>query len=91
MFFDNRHEKNAFTVINIWLHLSIFKILLLFKDSHILILHNRTWETMTYPSHGGTEGIASNSMPRVITDERLLRKGLTVFLRWNEEDSDYKL
>lgn len=46
---------------------------------------------MTYPSHGGTEGIASNSMPRVITDERLLRKGLTVFLRRNEEDSDYKL
>lgn len=36
---------------------------------------------MTYLSHGGTEGIASSSMPRVITDEKLSRKGLNVFLR----------
>lgn len=36
---------------------------------------------MTYPSHAGTDTIASSSMPRVRTDERLLRKGLNVVLR----------
>lgn len=57
----------------------------------MLVLNNRTCETVTYPSHGGTESIASRSMPRVLTDERLLRKGLSVFIRWNAVDSDYKL
>lgn len=45
---------------------------------------------MTYLSHGGAEGIAYCLMPRVITDERLPRKGFNVFLRRNEEDGDYK-
>lgn len=36
---------------------------------------------MTYLSRGGIERIASCLMPRVITDERLPRKGFNVFLR----------
>lgn len=36
---------------------------------------------MTYPNHGETEDTASNSTPRVIRDDRLLRKGLNVSLR----------
>lgn len=63
------------------------KILLLFKDAHILILNKTTCESMIYPSHGGTEGIAFC----LVTEERLLRKGFKIFLRWNEEDGDYKL
>lgn len=55
------------------------------------MLNKRTWETIIYPSHGGTESIASSSMTRVITNERLLRKGLNVFPRWKEEVGNYKL
>lgn len=57
----------------------------------MLILNKRTREAMTYPTHGKTESTESSSMPRVVTDERLLRKGLNVFHRWNEVDGDYKL
>lgn len=51
------------------------------------MLNKTTCESMIYPSHGGTEGIAFC----LVTEERLLRKGFKIFLRWNEEDGDYKL